>query len=183
MWEKKSRHDDQKNGEALLTATRPPANTPEVPLDPEAPEWEKPMVHPTESAENSSAHNESRTALGRSMVIRGDLSGNEDLLIEGEFEGNIKVENHCLTVGPEGRVKAHIQARQVIVFGKVDGKISARDKIELRKTGYIVGDLVAAGIAVEEGAYIKGTIETHQDSSDTEVHQPAVKATCVMLDA
>jgi cytoskeletal protein CcmA (bactofilin family) len=99
------------------------------------------------------------TVLGRSMLLKGDLSGREDLLIEGQFEGSVTLAEHCLTVGPNGQVKGEIQARQVVVQGAVNGNITAREKIEIRKSGRVVGDLVAAGIAIEDGAYFKGSID------------------------
>lgn len=100
-----------------------------------------------------------QTILGRSMLLKGDLSGREDLLIEGQFEGSVTLAEHCLTVGPNGQVKGEIQARQVVVQGAVNGNITAREKIEIRKSGRVVGDLVAAGIAIEDGAYFKGSID------------------------
>jgi len=100
-----------------------------------------------------------QTTLGGTVVLHGELSGNEDLLIEGKFEGSISLKDHCLTVGQQGQVKADIEARQVVVGGTVNGKVSARDKVEIKKTGHVVGDLVTAGVAIEEGAYFKGSIE------------------------
>ncbi len=100
-----------------------------------------------------------QTLLGSSMVLKGELSGEEDLTIEGQFEGSLNLKDSCLTIGSHGQVKADITARQVIVSGKLSGKINARDKIEIRKTGNVVGDLVAMGVAIEEGAYFKGSIE------------------------
>lgn len=100
-----------------------------------------------------------QTVLGRSVVLKGELSGNEDLLVEGQFEGTINVKDHTLTVGPQGQVKSEIHARQVVIHGSVNGKVSARDKIEIRKTGNVVGDMVSAGVAIEDGAYFKGSIE------------------------
>ena len=97
--------------------------------------------------------------LGRSVVIKGELAGKEDLMIEGQFEGTIDVAEHTVTVGPQGQVKSEIRARQVVVHGSVAGKITAREKIESRRTGNVVGDLVAAGVAIEDGAYFKGSIE------------------------
>ncbi len=103
--------------------------------------------------------NQNPTLLGRSLVLKGDLSGNEDLVIEGQFDGNINIQDHCLTVGAHGQLKAEVHARQVVVLGSVNGNITARDKVEIRKTGHVLGDLVAAGIAIEDGAYFKGSIE------------------------
>ena len=74
-------------------------------------------------------------------------------------EGTITLEDHCFTVGPDGQVKAEIHARQVVILGSVIGNISARDKIEIRRTGHVVGDLLAAAVAIEEGAYFKGSID------------------------
>ncbi|MGO9274019.1 MAG: bactofilin family protein [Terriglobia bacterium] len=100
-----------------------------------------------------------QTVLGRSVVVSGELSGAEDLLIEGQLEGTIRLQEHTLTVGQHGQVKAEVNARQVIVLGTVHGNITARDRIEIRKTGHVVGDLVSAGVAIEEGAYFKGSID------------------------
>ena len=93
------------------------------------------------------------------MVVKGELSAGEDLLIDGQFEGNINLDDHCLTVGTEGRVKAEIHARQVVILGSITGNLTAREKIEIRRTGHVVGDLVAATVAIEEGAYFKGSID------------------------
>jgi cytoskeletal protein CcmA (bactofilin family) len=103
--------------------------------------------------------------LSGSLVLRGELSGKDDLVIEGQVEGPISLEEHCLTIAAQGQVKSDITARQVIIGGSVVGKISAAEKIEIRKTGHVVGDLKAAGIAIEEGAYFKGSIEVVRDKA------------------
>ena len=100
-----------------------------------------------------------RTMLGRSLVIRGDISGSEDLVIAGEFEGTLNVQGHCVTVGPEGNVKADIHASRVIIHGSVRGNIFVQERVEILKTGHVVGDMVAPGVAIEDGAYFKGNIE------------------------
>ncbi|MFB3920509.1 MAG: polymer-forming cytoskeletal protein [Terriglobia bacterium] len=121
-----------------------------------------------------------QTMLGKSVVLRGDLAGKEDLLIEGQVEGTINVPEHCVTVGAHGQVKAEIQARQVVVLGSVTGNISARERIEIRKTGQVVGDLVAAAVAIEGGAFLKGSIdivrEQNQDASGSLAASAAYKA-------
>jgi cytoskeletal protein CcmA (bactofilin family) len=101
--------------------------------------------------------------LGRTVVAQGQLSAGEDLLIEGKFEGNISLDDHCLTVGAEGHVKAEIRARQVVILGSVTGNVAAREKIEIRRSGHVVGDLLAASVAIEEGAYFKGSIDIARD--------------------
>ena len=125
--------------------------------------------------------NQTQTLLGRSMVLHGELAGKEDLLIEGQFEGTISLPQHCLTIGPNGQVKADIHARQVIVQGGVTGDITAAEKIEIRRTGHVVGGLVATGIAIEDGAYFKGSIEIlreqDQGSRETSATPAAFAAT------
>jgi cytoskeletal protein CcmA (bactofilin family) len=93
------------------------------------------------------------------MVVKGELSGKEDLTVEGQFEGTIDVPENTVTVGAQGQVKSEIRARHVVVHGSVSGKIAAREKIDIRRTGNVIGDLVAAGVAIEDGAYFKGSIE------------------------
>jgi len=107
-----------------------------------------------------------QTVFGSSLVLKGDLTGNEDLLVDGQFEGTLNVPDHCVTIGSQGRVKAEVRARLVVIHGSVEGKITARDKIDLRKTGNIVGDLVSASVSIEEGAYFKGSIEILREAKE-----------------
>ena len=97
--------------------------------------------------------------IGRSIILKGELSANEDLLIEGQFDGTVNLQEHCLTIGTNGKVKAQINARQVIILGSVTGNINAKEKIDVRKSGSVIGDLVSASVAIEEGAYFKGSID------------------------
>lgn len=120
---------------------------------------ENPMTENTPKSSISSPAHTRQTLFGSSIILKGELSGDEDLTIEGQFEGTIDLKDSCLTIGPNGQVKADVSARQVIVGGKVTGKISARERVEIRKTGSVVGDLVTMGVAIEEGAYFKGSIE------------------------
>lgn len=134
---------------------------------PAAVKVESPMMEATPKVSNPIAPSQNPTVLGRSVVSRGELSANEDLLIEGQFDGNINLKDHCLTVGSNGQVKAEIHARQVIIHGMVNGNILAREKVEIRKTGRVQGDLTAAGVAIEDGAYFKGSIEIQRDDLST----------------
>ena len=149
LWEKKPQGGGP---EKPLPATAVPPDTSAL----EKPE--KPMTDIAPRATPSVSTQQSST-LGRSVVIKGELAGKEDLMIEGQFEGTIDVAEHIVTVGAQGQVKSEIRARQVVVHGSVAGKITAREKIEIRRTGNVVGDLVAAGVAIEDGAYFKGSIE------------------------
>lgn len=116
-----------------------------------------------------------QATIGRSIVLKGELSANEDLIIEGQFEGTVNLQDHCLTVGSNGKVKAEIQARQVVILGSVNGNVSARDKIEVRQTGNVTGDLTSASISIEEGAYFKGSIDILRESRQEE-HAPIAAA-------
>jgi cytoskeletal protein CcmA (bactofilin family) len=121
------------------------------------------MSEPTPKNTISSATGSQRTCIGRTVVVQGQITSGEDLLIEGQFEGTLNLNDHCLTVGPEGRVKAEIRARQVVIQGSVTGNIEAGEKIDIRRTGHVVGDLVAATVAIEEGAFFKGSIDIARD--------------------
>ncbi len=146
-WEKKTRPEAEHH--SIRPVEAPPAPT----------EVETFMSEPTPKTTYPSAVTTPHTILGRTVVVKGELSAGEDLLIDGQFEGNINLDDHCLTVGTEGRVKAEIHARQVIILGSITGNLTAREKIEIRRTGHVVGDLVAATVAIEEGAYFKGSID------------------------
>lgn len=150
LWEKKPQ------------ATVPPEKPLPAPVvPPDTSELEKPEKPMTDIAPRTvpAASTQQSSTLGRSLVIKGELAGKEDLMIEGQFEGTIDVAEHTVTVGAQGQVKSEVRARQVVVHGSVAGKITAREKIEIRRTGNVVGDLIAAGVAIEDGAYFKGSIE------------------------
>ncbi len=117
------------------------------------------------------------TILGSTVVLKGDLTGSEDLIVEGQFDGTINLREHCLTIGARGQVKAEIQATRVIIEGSVTGNITARERIEIRKTGRVMGDLVAPGIAIEDGAYFKGSIEILRE--ETREAAPVYSASAV----
>jgi cytoskeletal protein CcmA (bactofilin family) len=129
-----------------------------APLPPEEPIEVQTMAEPIKSPA-AIPTNSDRTQLGRSMVVKGDLSGSEDLVISGQFEGTVNIQGYCLTIGPEGKVKAEIQAARVVIYGSVVGNISVHERVEIYKTGHVVGDLLAPGISIEDGAYFKGKIE------------------------
>jgi cytoskeletal protein CcmA (bactofilin family) len=106
-------------------------------------------------------------SLGPGLKIKGELTGHEDLKLECKIEGAISLGGHRLSVGSTARIHADIVAREVVVAGEVTGNVSARDRIEIKKGGSIVGDLTTARIVIEDGAFFKGAIEI--DSSNTQV--------------
>ena len=97
--------------------------------------------------------------IGKSVVIKGELNGSEDLTIEGHVEGTIQLREHVLTIGPNGKIKAQIFAKSVIVLGEVHGNITASDKVDIRDAGAVEGDLIAPRIAIAEGAHFKGSVD------------------------
>ena len=97
--------------------------------------------------------------IGKSVLVKGELSGSEDLYLDGEVEGNIELRDHSLIVGPHGRVRANVHARDVVVHGKVDGNIRATDRVELKKSAVLVGDIATQRIVIEDGAFFKGGID------------------------
>ena len=110
--------------------------------------------------------------IGKSVLVKGELSGNEDLYIDGEVEGTVELREHNLTVGPNGRVKANLHAKEITVLGKVQGNIRATDKIEIRKSGSVVGDIVTARITIEDGAYFKGSIDIQREGARADAKRP-----------
>jgi len=102
---------------------------------------------------------EGSTIIGKSVTIRGELSGKEDLYMDGDIEGTITLLDASLTVGPNARVVANIQARDVIVLGKVSGNLQAAGRVELRQTASVQGDIFAARLSIEDNALLKGRVE------------------------
>ena len=110
---------------------------------------------------------EGSTLIGKSVTIKGDLSGSEDLFMDGILEGTVTLTESRLTVGPNARVKADLQVRDLIVFGIVDGNINASGRMELRQSAVVNGDVVAARLSIEENATIKGRVELTGQSAKT----------------
>ncbi len=101
--------------------------------------------------------------IGKSVVIKGELSGSEDLYVDGQVEGTIELRNNNLIVGPNGNVKANVSAKGVVVQGKVDGTLSATERVELRKSAVVNGDVITQRISMEEGAFFKGKIDIQKE--------------------
>jgi cytoskeletal protein CcmA (bactofilin family) len=97
--------------------------------------------------------------LGKSVVVKGQIIAGEDLTIDGEADGTVELQEHRLTVGPNGKVMAAVKAREVVVIGTLHGNVETRDKIQIRKGATLVGDIRTARIEIEDGAYFKGNID------------------------
>jgi len=122
-------------------------------------------------APNSNAYNPvknvtapvDQATIGRTLVIKGEISGSEALYIDGRIEGKITMPESRVTIGRNGRVDASIQAREVVVMGKVNGNIQCSDRVDIRAEGSVTGDISTARISVEDGAALKGGIQVHAE--------------------
>ena len=147
MW-KSTRKEDE------FLAQTPEQTAPKPAYNPGAP-----AVRVTEPSRSEAPRGVDVATIGKSVVVKGELSGSEDLYVDGEVEGSIALRGQSLTVGPNGRVHANIEARNVIVHGRVDGNINASDRVDLRKSASLSGDISTARVAIEDGAFFKGTID------------------------
>jgi cytoskeletal protein CcmA (bactofilin family) len=111
--------------------------------------------------------------IGKSVIIKGELSGSEDLYVDGQVEGNIELSGNRLIIGPHGQVRANVNAKGVIVQGKLDGNIRASERAELAKSAVVTGDIATQRVAIEEGAYFKGKLDIQREGVKTDVAKPA----------
>ena len=102
--------------------------------------------------------------IGRSVVVKGELSGSEDLYVDGQVEGIIELKGNSLTIGPNGQLRADVNAKNVVVHGKLEGNVRATERVELRKSAVAVGDIFSQRIAIEDGAYFKGKVDIQKDT-------------------
>jgi len=103
--------------------------------------------------------------IGKSVVIKGELQGSEDLTIEGHVEGTIQLREHVLTIGPNGRIKAQVFAKAVIVLGEVTGNVTASDKVDIRDNGSVDGDIISPRVAIAEGAHFRGSVDMQRKAA------------------
>ena len=121
--------------------------------------------------------------IGKSVVIKGELNGSEDLTIEGHVEGTIQLRDHVLTIGPNGRIKAQVFAKAVIVLGEVTGNVTASDKVDIRDNGSVDGDIISPRVAIAEGAHFRGSVDMQrkggqpaQSGKGSQAQQPQQQA-------
>lgn len=139
--------------------------------------WEDKPAMSTDAMRPMGATADRATArLGASLHVKGEISGNEDLLIDGSVEGLIQLDERKLTVGTTAKVTADIIAREVVVYGTVKGNLRAKDRIEIKKDGSVNGDLTTARIMIEDGAYFKGSIEIDKSSEKDTAHNAFAKS-------
>lgn len=118
-----------------------------------------------------------RTAvnIGKSVVIKGELNGSEDLTIEGQVEGKIELRQNVLTIGPNGKIKAQVFAKSVIILGEVTGNVTATEKVDIRDNGSVDGDIAAPRVAIAEGAHFRGSIDMQRTGGKVETKPSETK--------
>lgn len=106
--------------------------------------------------------------LGKSVMIKGEVSGSEDLYIDGNVEGSIDLKGNSFTLGPNGRVKANVNARSAVIHGKLEGNITATDRVDLKQSATVTGDIVTQRISIDEGAFFKGGVDISRGAGQPE---------------
>jgi len=155
-----------------------PTNQPQAPGRPAEPEPQRPtmstpsapaMSEPTPAPRAASTTTTADQAtIGKSLVIKGEVTGSESLYIDGRVEGSINLSGNRVTVGRNGVVAANINAREIVVLGKVRGNLTASDRVDIRSDGSLTGDVVAARISIEDGAFFKGGIDIRKGGQPTQ---------------
>ena len=152
--------------EKSVTAANPPSSpnspSPGISSAAAAPRPAAIAPRPAEGFRAEMAH------IGKSVLIKGELSGSEDLYLDGEVEGSVELKQHSLTIGPHGQVRANIHAREIVVHGKVDGNVIGDDRVELKKSAVLSGDVSTQRIVIEDGAFFKGAIDIKKDTTRPE---------------
>jgi cytoskeletal protein CcmA (bactofilin family) len=146
MWNKQSQVDAPPAAPSQHSSWQPPSQPQSAPA-------------PAMSVRPSAPAARGLSTLGASLEIKGKISGEEDLQIDGKVEGSVALNGQRLTVGRSGKLSSEVWARDVIVYGSLTGNIHASDRVEIKKDGSVTGDITTARISVEDGAYFKGRIE------------------------
>jgi len=151
-------------------APRPASGQPAAPPQPVTPAVAGPRPDATQHMEKDIVN------IGKSVVIKGELNGSEDLTIEGHVEGTIQLRDHVLTIGPNGRIKAQVFAKSVIVLGEVTGNVTASDKVDIRDNGSVDGDIISPRVAIAEGAHFRGSVDMQRKGGAPAPAKPAQPA-------
>ncbi len=137
------------------TATPEPARPTPAPVPTASPT----VMEPAPAPRNAAVNTAEQATIGKSLVIKGEVTGSESLYIDGRVEGSINLPGNRVTVGRNGVVSANILAREVVVLGKVKGNLTASDRVDIRNEGSLTGDVVAQRVSIEDGAFFKGGID------------------------
>jgi cytoskeletal protein CcmA (bactofilin family) len=163
MWKKE---DGKPQGVPEISTA--PAGATSTPSSSSAPIRETPREVPLSS--NAAA------CISQGIKIKGEVTGSEDLFVDGQVDGKLNLTNGSLTIGPNGNVKADVTAREVIVRGKIEGKVSGRDKVQLWSTGQVTGEVTTDRLAIEDGAMLRGKVEAGKHPGKTGEAQAAAAA-------
>ena len=131
------------------------------------------VTKPAPKDPGPSAAAESGSRIGADIRIKGAVGGNSDVYVDGEIEGSLTLPENALIIGPAGRVRAQVKARTLIVWGYLEGKVQATEKIEIRQSGTLLGDLVTAQIVIEDGAAFHGSVEISKPGTSEKTLPPA----------
>jgi cytoskeletal protein CcmA (bactofilin family) len=145
------------------SSSQTPTNEPVRPAAPATPSYEPAVRTPTASAQPASSD---QATIGKSLVVKGEVSGSESLYIDGKVEGAINLPGNRVTVGRNGQVAANISAREIVVLGKVRGNVNASDRVDIRSEGSLTGDVTAQRISIEDGAFFKGGIDIRKPGNE-----------------
>jgi cytoskeletal protein CcmA (bactofilin family) len=170
--------DFNPNKEGIVYPMWKPTNQPQTPARPGEPE--RPMTstpstpavtagEPSLAPRPTSTTTADQATIGKSLVIKGEVTGSESLYIDGRVEGSINLSGNRVTVGRNGVVAANINAREIVVLGKVRGNLTASDRVDIRSDGSLTGDVIAARISIEDGAYFKGGIDIRKGGQPAQV--------------
>lgn len=122
---------------------------------------------------NSNDQRTFSTGIGASLSINGNIKGNEDLRIDGKVKGSIEIDDHTLTIGPNGQIEADLQAKNIVVQGHVKGNINASEKVFIQESAQVFGDIVAADISVMDGAHFEGSAKIHKSGQEIKPQREA----------
>src|SRR3954471_89623 len=145
-----------------------PEAQPRTPMAPIAP-----AVEPVVTARPTStptAQTQEQASIGKSLVIKGEVTGSESLYIDGRVEGSITLTGNRVTIGRNGVVAANISAREIVIIGKVRGNLNASDRVDIRNEGSLTGDVIAQRISIEDGAFFKGGIDIQKPNQQQKVN-------------
>jgi cytoskeletal protein CcmA (bactofilin family) len=125
---------------------------------------------PVSAARNSIVNSNEQATIGKSLIIKGEVTGSEALYIDGRVEGSINLAGNRVTIGRNGVVSANVVAREIVIIGKVRGNLNASDRVDIRNEGSLTGDVVAQRISIEDGAFFKGGIDIQKPNQQPKVN-------------
>ncbi|GGA79957.1 hypothetical protein GCM10011507_34030 [Edaphobacter acidisoli] len=151
---------------------QPGSNTPATPepvrpSTPAAGFETSPAARPSVGSATPAVPTGEQATIGKSLIVKGELTGSESLYIDGKVEGAINLPGNRVTIGRNGQVAANIVAREIVVLGKVRGNCQASDRVDIRSEGSLTGDVIAARISIEDGAFFKGGIDIRKPGSES----------------